>query len=148
PLEAPQRLREKLRLRDRVGVEPDPLEARKHLFELALEPLRPGAEAREVGRAAFGAGARRRLGMAAVMAAERPVAVEDERHVTVVAAARHAARAAMDGRRNAAAVQQEDRLAATPVEALELLQERSGERIPALAPQVDDAHGRQRPGDP
>src|SRR5690349_15411572 len=41
-----------LGLRDRVGVEPDPLELRQVTLELALEPLRPGTDPRELGRAA------------------------------------------------------------------------------------------------
>ena len=48
--EAPQRGGQLLGLRDRIRVEPDQLELGQLALELAFELLRPGAEAREVGR--------------------------------------------------------------------------------------------------
>jgi hypothetical protein len=48
-------------LRDRVGVEPDPLELGYVLLELALEPLRPRPDPGELGRAASWARLPRRL---------------------------------------------------------------------------------------
>ena len=58
----------------------------------------------------------------------------------------------MDRRRHAAAVQEQDRLAAAFRDPAELLEERRRERIPGLAAQIDDPHlghgradsGRQR----
>ena len=139
---------ELLRLRDGVGVEADPLELGDVLLELALELLRSGADAGELGRAARGARVAGRLARAAVVAAEGAVAVERERDVAVDAAARRAARAAVERGRDAAAVEQEDRLAAVLREAAELGEERRRERVRLLAAQVDDADGRHRRADP
>ena len=50
--EALERLLERRGARDGVRVEPDPLQARHVLLELALEALRAGADADELGRAA------------------------------------------------------------------------------------------------
>ncbi len=58
------------RLRDGVGVEPDPFQLGDVLLELALEPLRPGTDARELGRAARRARLAGRLARVAVVAAE------------------------------------------------------------------------------
>ena len=44
-----ERLAQLLRLRNRVRVEPDPLELGDVLLELALQPLRPRPDARELG---------------------------------------------------------------------------------------------------
>ena len=81
-----------------------------------------------------GAGSR----VPAVVAAQHPVAVQGERDVAVRAAARRAARAAVDGRRDAAPVQQQDRLAAALGERAELGEERRRQRVARLAAQVDD----------
>ena len=96
-----------------VGVEADPLQSGNVLLELLLEPLRPGADAGEL-RASRTRGRGRGCGsrVAAVVAAERPVRVQDERDVAARAAARRAAGAAVERRREAAAVEEQDRLAA------------------------------------
>ena len=130
-----------------VGVEPDDLELGEMLRELALEPLRAGADARELGRAARGTRVPHRLAAPAVVAVQRLVAVQRERDVAVRAASRRAARAAMDGGRETAAVEQEDGLAVVLDHGAERGEERRRQRIPGLAPQVDDAHLRQRPRD-
>src|SRR5262249_58223897 len=70
-------------------------------------------------------------------------AVEQERDVAVRAADRHAAGAAVERRRDAAAVEQQDRLVAALDDALERLEQRRGERIAGLAAEVDHAHRRQ-----
>jgi hypothetical protein len=72
------------------------------------------------------------------MAAERAVAVERERDVAVRAAARDAARAAVDRGRDAPPVQEEDRAAARVGDAAERLEERRRKRIPGLAAEVDE----------
>ena len=72
--------------------------------------------------------------------------VQDERDVAVRAAARDAARAAVDRRREAAPVEQEDRLPAALRDLPELGEQRRRERVAALAAQVDDAHRRQLAG--
>ena len=54
----------------------------------------------------------------------------------------------MERRRDAAAVQQQDRLAATLGHTAQRTQERRRQRIAGLAPQVDDVHGRQVGADP
>jgi hypothetical protein len=100
-------------LPDRVGVEPEPLQLGKPLLELSLEALRTGSDPRHVDRAALGARLGGGLGEAAVVAVELVVAVEDERHVAVRAAPRLAAGTTMDRRCDAAAVEQQDRLAAS-----------------------------------
>ncbi len=54
--EAPQRRRRLAGLFGRIGVEPEALELRNVGFQLVLEPLRPGADSRELDGAARGAG--------------------------------------------------------------------------------------------
>ena len=54
----------------------------------------------------------------------------------------------MERGRDAAAVEQEDRLAAALGDRAELLEQRRRERIAALAAQVDDLDGRQPARDP
>ncbi len=138
------------RLRDGIGVEADPLQLRNVLLELAFEFLRTGADARELRRAARRARLAGGLASAAMVAAERAIAVERERNVAVRAAASGAARAAVKRRRDAAAVEEEDRLCRF------LLRERRpssdrkrrGERVRLLAAQVDDAHRGHRRADP
>src|SRR5437763_875659 len=120
-----------------------PLELRQLRLELALEFLRPCAEARELRRAARGTRFRFGLRVAAVMTAQRAVGVQDERDVAVLTAQRRAARAAVQRRRDAAAVQEQDRLATALRDRTELGEQRRRERVAGLAPQVDDAHGRQ-----
>ena len=73
--EAAERSGQQLRLRSRVGVEADQLELGEFTLELALELLRPGAETCKLRRAAGRAHLRRGLGVAAVVAAQRVVAV-------------------------------------------------------------------------
>ena len=75
--------------------------------------------------------------VAAVVAAQRRVAVQHERDVAVRAADRRAARAAVQRRRDAAAVQQQDRLAAPLGDAAQRVEQRRRERVARLAPQVD-----------
>jgi hypothetical protein len=86
---------ELIRLRDGVGVEPDPLELGDVALELALEPLRPGSDPRELGGAALGARLAGRLPRVAVMAAETAVPMQRERDVTVRATAGDSAGAAV-----------------------------------------------------
>ena len=81
------------------------------------------------------------------MAAQRAVAVQGESDVAVRTAPGDAAGPAVERRRDAAPVEEEDRLAASLGELAELGQERCGERIARLAPQIDDAYGRHRRGD-
>src|SRR5262249_61937683 len=102
--------RERSRLFDGVCVEPDAIELRHARLELALETLRPCAETRELGRPA--GGTRRRLGLRVptVVAAQRAVTVKDERDVAVHATQCQAARATVQRRRDAAPVQEKDRL--------------------------------------
>ena len=145
--ETRERRRECTRALDRVGVEPNSLQLRHLRFELALEPLRAGSEPRELRRPAQRTRLRFGLRVAAVVAAQKPVRVQDERDVTVLAAERRPARAAVQGRRDAAAVQQEDRLAAAVRDRAQFRQQRRRERIAGLAAQVDHAHGRQRAGE-
>ena len=134
-----ERLAQLLGLRDRVGVEPDPLELGDVLLELALEPLRPGTDPRELGRAARRARLAGRLASAAVVAAEGFVRMQRERDVAVRAAACRAAGPAVERGRDAAPVEQDDRLAAVLCEPAELGEERRRERIAGLVPEVDDA---------
>src|SRR4051812_42143624 len=90
--EALERLPQLVRLRDRIGVEPDPCQLRDVALEFALEPLRPRADPRELRRAAVRARLARGLAGGAVVAAERSVPMERERNVAVGAAAGRAPR--------------------------------------------------------
>ena len=128
-----------MRIRSRSG---------KRSRELALEPLRARADPRQLGRAARRAVLERRLDGRAVVAVQAAVPVQDERDVAVPAAAGRAAGAAVDRRRDAAAVQQQDRLAAVAGDRVEPGDERRRQRVARLAAQVDDLDGRQRGGDP
>ena len=78
-----------------VRVEPEALELGNVRLQLALEPLRPGSDSRELDRAAGGAGLGRRLRVPAVVAMQHLVSVQDERDVAVRAAPRLAAGPAM-----------------------------------------------------
>ena len=86
---------------DRVRVEPEALELGHLLGQRLLEALRPGAEARDLGRAARRAELGRRLAAPAVVAVEPAVAVERQRDVAVRTAQGEAARAAMQRGRDA-----------------------------------------------
>src|SRR5437764_1886310 len=110
--EAPQRLGELLGLLDRVRVEPDQLELRNTRGQLALEPLRAGADPRELDRPALRAVLRQRLRVPAMVAAHGLVAVENERDVAVRTSERRPARAAVERGSDTAAVQEQDRLPA------------------------------------
>ena len=141
--EAVERSRQLGRLRCRVRVEPDPLEPGHEPRELRLEPLRPGADAHELRRAAHVAPFARRAGPAAVVAAQHVIPVQHERDVAVRAADGRAARAAVDGRGDSAPVEEDDRAAPALVDALQGGDELAGQRIAGLAPHVDDGDARQ-----
>ena len=114
------------------------------LRQLPLEPLRARTDSGELDRPAGGTGLGRCLGVAAVVAAETPFAVKDERHVAERAPERRPAGAAMERGRNAAAIQEQDRLAALLLDRAEVPEERSRERITGLAAQIDHPHAGQR----
>src|SRR5437763_616092 len=130
-----QRRPQLLWLRDRVGVEPDPLDLGDVTFELALQPLRSRSDAGKLGRATR----RTRLpgghAGAAVVAAERRVAVERERDVAVRTASRNTAATAVERRCHAPPVEEEDRLAAAFREPTQLGKQRRRERITGLVAQ-------------
>jgi hypothetical protein len=144
--ELPEFRRERARLLDGVRVQANTRQLRQLRSQLALEPLRAGADPRQLGRCAGGARGRLGLGVGAVVAAQRPVAMQDERHVAVRATERDPARTAVQRRRDTAAVEEQDRLAAVLGDRAELREEGRRERIPGLAAQVDDAYRRQRGG--
>ena len=78
---------ERLRLRRRVRIEPDALEARQATGELRLELLRARSDAGELDRAAVRAVLGKRLRVAAVVAVQALVAVERQRDVAAPARA-------------------------------------------------------------
>ena len=98
---------------DRVGVESETLELRQAFLQLALEPLRPGADPGQLDRAALGTGLGHRLDECAMVAVEELVPVEDERNVAVQAAAGLPTRSAVQRGRHPPAVEQQDRLPAS-----------------------------------
>ena len=122
--ETPERGRECARLLHRVGVEADAFQLGQLRLELALQLLRARPEPCELGRAAGGTRLRLRFRVAAVMAAQQAVAVQDERDVAVDAAQGHAASTAMQRGRDTAAIQKQDRLAAVRLDGSELGQQR------------------------
>src|SRR5438067_5887245 len=144
PLEPRAKL---LGLGDSVRVEPNPFELGNVPLELALEPLCPRSDPSELGRAARRTRLARELAGTAVMAAESPVSMQRERDVAVRAAASGAARPAMERRRDATPVEEQNPLASPLCEPAELGEERRGERVARLVPQVDDAYGWDRRGD-
>ena len=146
--EIAQRRSQGLRLLRRVGVEADRDQLGQLPCQLALEPLRAGADPGEVDRAAGRAFGGCRLGVAAVVAAQAIVSVQDERDVALRTPDRRAAGAAVQRRRDTAPVQEQDRLAAALGDRPELRQQRPGERIAGLASEVDDPDRRQRSSEP
>ena len=74
--------------------------------------------------------------------------MQRQRDVAEPAPARDAARAAVDRRRQAAAVEEQDRLAALLRDPAELLEQRRRERVAGLATQVDDPDARHRRAEP
>jgi hypothetical protein len=119
-----ERLPQLLGLSDSVGVEPDPLELGDVPLELPLEPLWPRSDPGELGRAALRARVRGGLARAAVVAAQRPIPMQRERDVAVRTAAGDAAGATVERGRDAAAVEEEDRLPASLREPAELGEQR------------------------
>ena len=83
-----------------------------------------------------------------MVAAQLRVAVQHERDVAVGAAERRPAGAAVQRGRDAAPVEQQDRLRPALRDAAQLGEERRGQRIPRLAAKVDDAHRRELGADP
>ena len=140
--EPPQRRRRLAGLLGRVGVEPKALELGNVRLQLSLQPLRPGADPRELDRAAGGADVGRLCREPAVVAVERLVAMQHERDVAIRATPRLAARAAVQRGREAAAIEQEDRFASALGELAELREQRRGQRIAGLTAEVDRAHRR------
>ena len=86
--------------------------------------------------------------MAAVVAAQAPVAMEHERDVAVGTTEGRPAGAAVQRGSDPAAVEEQDRLAAVLGERAELGKQRRRKRIAGLAAQVDDLHRRQLPAEP
>ena len=125
-----------------VGIESDSLELRR-APRAPFESLRAGADPSELHRPAGGAGLGRGLRVPAVMAMEAFVAVQDECDVAVVAAKGLAAGPAMERRRDAAPIEQQDRLAAVLGDLAELAQQRGRQRVAGLAAEIDDTHSRQ-----
>ena len=147
--EPPQQLGQRLGAGDGVAVEPDQLELGQLARELTLELLCSRSEPGQIGRLAHRARRRRALDEAAVVAAQLRVAVQDERDVAVRAADRRAAGAAVERRRDAAPVEQQDRLATALGDRPQLGQQRRRQRVAGLATQVDDrapAADRRRSG--
>src|SRR4029450_4647402 len=106
---------------------------------LALQSLRAGAEARQLRRPAYRTCLRLRFGVAAVMATQHAVRMEDERGVAVGAPQRRPASSAMQCRRDTASVEQENRLAAAVDNPAELLQQRRRQRGARPAAEGGDA---------
>src|SRR5437667_109114 len=115
-----QERREGASAANRVAIEPRDARLRVHALHLRFDPL--GAEAGLLEIRACAQRARRRhpRGVVAVVTARAPrvaVAVNHERHAAVRAIQRRGALTAEDGRREAAAVQEHERLLA-PIEPL------------------------------
>ena len=146
--EALQRGVEKLRRLCRVGVKAGSARVGGTHARARAQPLRAGTEARKVYRQARGTCLRHRFGVAAVVTAQRVVAVQHERNVAVRTANRLAAGATVKRGRNTAAVEQQNRLAAALLDRSQLGEERRRQRIAGLAAQVDDLHARQVAGEP
>src|SRR5262245_25932360 len=142
--EAGQRLAELSGPSCDVRVEPEQLELREPGSELGLQLLRPGAEARDLGCTAGRTEGGRGYSAPAVVAVKAVVRVEGERDVAVRAPEGQPARAAVERRRDAAAVEEENRLSASVRKLPELGEEGCGERVSRLTPEIDDLHRRQR----
>ena len=133
---------------DRVGVEADRSSSGRCFASSRSSfcvpaPIRASSAEPQAGHVSA-----HRFACAAVVAAERRVAVERQRDVAVRAAPCRAARTTVHGGRDPAPVQQQDRLAAALRDPAELGEQRRRQRIAGLAAQVDDAHRRQRCREP
>ena len=73
-----------------------------------------------------------------MVAVQPRIAVQGQRDVAEVAAARDAAGATVDGRRDSTAVQEQNRLASLLLQTRELGEEWRRERIPGFATEIDD----------
>src|SRR5881392_2451202 len=74
--------------------------------------------------------------------------MQDEGYIAVGAPQSDPACAAMQRRRDSAPVEEQDRLAAVLGDRAKLGEQRRRQRIAGLAAEVDDPHGRERPGKP
>ena len=83
-----------------------------------------------------------------MVAVQTCVRMQSERDVAEPAAARDAAGPAVDRGREAAPIEEQDRLAAVLRDPAQLGEQRRGERVACLAPQVDDLNRRQRCSQP
>ena len=140
------------RPRRRVGVEPDPLEPG--------ERRASSASSRCVPAPIRASSTEPHSGHASGISTEKPQwwqwSRESPCSVSAMSQLRQrrvvAARAAVDGARDAAPVEEEDRAAAALLDRRELGEERRRERVPGLAPQIDELdrrHGRPiRAGSP
>src|SRR5919201_3531073 len=86
--------------------------------------------------------------MAAVVAVQHTVAIEDEGDVTIRAPQRDPACTAVERRCDTASIEQKDCLAAALGDRAELRKKRRRQRIPGLATKVDDADGWKRTAEP
>ena len=143
--EALEHVLERAARRRGVGVEAQHGDAGPARVDHGLDdPLGARAEPHDVDRPAGRAGARHVLGVAAVVAAEPPAGVQGQADVAVGAAEPASAGAAVQRRRGAAPVEQEDRPAALVGERAEAVAQRARERVVRVAPQVDHLDRRQR----
>ena len=131
-----------------VRVEPYSVQPWNALLELRLESLRACADARELDGPALRTLFRKLRRVPAVVAVQSPVRVQCQRDVATPAAASASARATVDRARDAPPIEQENRSPSTLLYHRKLGEQRCRERISSLAPQVDNAHGRERCADP
>ena len=83
-----------------------------------------------------------------MVAVQSPVRMQRQRDVATPAAAGASARATMDRAGHAPPIEQENRSSATLLDRRELGQKWRRERVSRLAPQIDDAYGREGGSDP
>src|SRR5947207_4454633 len=126
-----------------IRIQPDSLQGRHLLRQLALETLSAGPETGQLRRPALWTELRQSLGVATVMAPETLVPVQDKGNVAVRAAPRHTAGTAVDRRRDSPPVQEQDCLSTALAEPRELAKQRRGERVARLPAQVDDLDRRK-----
>ena len=82
------------------------------------------------------------------MAAQKAIAVQDEGDVAVGAAQRQPAGTTVQRRRDTAAVEEQDRLAAVFFDRSELGEEGRGQRVPRFAAEIDNPDRWQRAREP
>ena len=130
-----------------LGVEPKALQPRKLRLELGFEALGARAKPRYLGARALRTASRCRLGVAAMVAMERSILMQNKRDVACRATPDASTPTTVQRRGVSPPVEQDDRLPIASGTSFEPLEKRRRKRIATLTTQVDDTDRWQRRSD-